>query len=318
MTSLNPLQNRRTATVGALLVAAAILLLPTASRAQQVVAFVNGEPVTTLDLAHRAKFLQLSTKKPASAKEAFDSIVDEILEIKEAKRFGLDVPDKDIENSYKGVASRMGIEPDKLTQILSTDGSSADTLKRRLRAQLAWNWLVRSRYKSSLEVGDKDVETQAQLHNADAKLTTGFEYIMRPVVFIVQRGSPEAALEARKREAEGLRGRFLNCTDGVAFARALADVAVRDQVSKFSADLPQQLRDILDNTATGHLTPPEVTTEGVQMFAVCAKKETKTETPEMREIREQMFQQKFGARAKRYLDELRRAAMIEYKTAIDK
>ena len=35
------------------------------------------------------------------------------------------------------------------------------------------------------------------------------------------------------------------------------------------------------------------------MFAVCAKKETKSETPEMKEIRDQMFQQKFGAQAKR-------------------
>ena len=33
----------------------------------------------------------------------------------------------------------------------------------------------------------------------------------------------------------------------------------------------------------------------------------------MRQIREQMFQQKFGAQAKRYLENLRRQAMIEYK-----
>ena len=49
------------------------------------------------------------------------------------------------------------------------------------------------------------------------------------------------------------------------------------------------------------------------MFAVCAKKETKSDTPEMKEIRDQMFQQKFGAQAKRYLETLRRQAMIEYK-----
>ena len=98
---------------------------------------------------------------------------------------------------------------------------------------------------------------------------------------------------------------------GIPFARALKDVAVRDQVSKFSADLPQQLRGILDGTPLGHLTPPETTAEGVQMFAVCAKKETKTETPGMREIRDQMFQQTFGVKAKRYLEDLRRAAMIE-------
>jgi peptidyl-prolyl cis-trans isomerase SurA len=77
------------------------------------------------------------------------------------------------------------------------------------------------------------------------------------------------------------------------------------------------LRGILDGTPLGHLTPPETTAEGVQMFAVCAKKETKTETPGMHEIRDQMFQQKFGVKAKHYLEDLRRAAMIEYKMPED-
>ena len=212
----------------------------------------------------------------------------------------------------------MNIDAQKLTQLLAAGGASEDTLKRRLRAQIAWTNLVRGRYKASLEIRDKDVEAQLQLHKTDDKSEVGYEYIMRPVVFIVPRGSPDAAYEARKREAEGLRSRFLNCNDGVTFARALPDVAVRDQVSKFSADLAQQLRQILDGTAIGHLTPPEQTAEGIQLFAVCAKKETKSDTPEMKEIRDQMFQQKFGAQAKRYLETLRRQAMIEYKVPEEK
>jgi peptidyl-prolyl cis-trans isomerase SurA len=216
------------------------------------------------------------------------------------------------------VATRMGIDKAKLTQLLVAGGASDDTLKRRLRAQLVWTNLVRGRYKSSMEVGDKDVEAQLRQNPEKMKNDIGYEYVMRPVVFIVPRGSPEAAYDNRKRDAEALRARFQNCNDGIIFARALEDVAVRDQVSKYSADLAQQLREILESTAIGHLTPPETTAEGVQMFAICAKRETKSDTPEMREIREQMLQQKFGAQAKRYLESLRRAAMIEYKTPEDK
>jgi len=297
----------------AALVGASMLVLPAAATAQQVVAFVNGQPVTNLDIEHRAKFLQMTTKKPPSRKEVMDSIIDEILEITEAKRFGLEVPDEQVNDSYKVVATRMGLDADKLTQLLTAGGASADTLKRRLRAQVAWANLVRGRYKASLEIRDKDVEAQLQLHKNDDKPDVGYEYIMRPVVLIVPRGSADAVFEGRKREAEALRSRFQNCGDGVAFARALPDVAVRDQVSKFSADLAPALRQILESTAVGHLTPPEQTAEGIQLFAICAKKETKSETPEMKEIRDQMFQQKFGAQAKRYLETLRRQAMIEYK-----
>jgi len=292
---------------------AIMLAAPPNACAQQVVAFVNGQPITTLDIEHRAKFLQMSSKKVPPRKEVLDSLIDEILEIAEAKRYGLDVPDAQVDESYNTVATRMGIDAQKLTQLLTAGGASDDTLKRRLRAQIAWTNLVRGRYKASLEIRDKDVEAQLQLHKTEDKIETGYEYIMRPVVFIVPRGSPDAAYEARKRDAEALRSRFASCNDGITFARALPDVAVRDQVSKYSADLAQQLRQILDGTAIGHLTPPEQTAEGVQMFAVCAKKETKSETPEMKEIRDQMFQQKFGAQAKRYLDTLRRQAMIEYK-----
>jgi peptidyl-prolyl cis-trans isomerase SurA len=301
------------------LVAAAIgFAMPLASHAQQVVAFVNGQPITNLDVEHRSKFIQMSSKKVPPRREVLDSLIDEILEIAEAKRFSLDVPDADVDRSYADVATRMGFDAPKLTQILVTGGASEDTLKRRLRAQIAWTGLVRGRYKASLEIRDKDVEAQLQLHKTDEKATVGYEYIMRPVVFIVARGSADTAYEARKRDAEALRARFLSCEEGITFARALPDVAVRDQVSKFSADLAQQLRDILDGTATGHLTPPEQTAEGIQMFAVCTKKETKSDTPEMRQIRDQMFQQKFGAQAKRYLENLRRQAMIEYKQAEDK
>ncbi len=304
----------RTLFAAGMLAAAIMPTLAATACAQQIVAFVNGEPITALDLEHRSKFILLSSKKLPPRREALDTLIDEILEITEAKRFKIEISDADVDNSYAAVATRMGMDAQKLTQLLASNGASDDTLKRRLRAQIAWTSLVRGRYKASLEIADKDVE--AQLHKSGDKAASsgvGYEYILRPVVLIVPRGSPDAAYDARKRDAEALRGRFLNCNDGITFARALADVAVRDQVSKFSADLAQQLREILDGTPVGHLTPPETTAEGVQMFAICDKKETKSDTPEMREIRDQMLQQRFGAKAKRYLENLRRAAMIEYK-----
>jgi peptidyl-prolyl cis-trans isomerase SurA len=311
------IRTAREAFVATVLATAVVAAVVSGARAQQIVALVNGQPITTLDVEHRSKFLQMSTKKVPPRKEVIDSLIDEILEINEAKRFTLEVPDADVETAFTNIATRMGLDAQKLTQVLAAGGTSADSLKRRLRAQIAWTSLVRGRFKASLEIRDSEVEAQLQLHKPDEKDQVGYEYIMNPVVFIVPRGSPESALEARKQDAEALRVRFLSCNEGIPFARALRDVAVRDQVSKFSADLPQQLRGILDGTPLGHLTPPETTAEGVQMFAVCAKKETKTETPGMHEIRDQMFQQKFGVKAKHYLEDLRRAAMIEYKMPED-
>ncbi len=308
-----PMPARSRASLAALFAAAILLAVPSLARAQQVVALVDGTPITALDVEHRAKFIQMSTNKVPTRQEVIDGLIDEILEVREAKNFSVSISDADVEAEFKTVGSRMGLDEQKLTQLLERGGASADTLKRKLRAQLAWNGLIRGRYKASLEIPDSDVEAELQLHKPDEKNDVGYEYIMRPIVLIVPRGAPDTAYEARKRDADALRTRFQNCGDGIPFALALREVAVRDQVTKFSADLPQALRDILDKTEVGHLTPPEQTSEGVQMFALCSRRETKNDTPGKKEVRDEMFQKKFGAKAKRYLEQLRRAAMIEYK-----
>jgi peptidyl-prolyl cis-trans isomerase SurA len=283
------------------------------ARAQQIAVLVNGSPITDLDIAHREKFLEMSNHKKASRQEAINSLIDETLELKEAARFALVPSDPEVQAAYDNVAEGMGVDAQKLTQMLTTGGASADTLKHRLKAQIAWTSLVRGRYKVSLEVADKDVEAELQLHQPQENSQVGYEYTVRPIVLIVPRGAPDAAYEARKRDADALRGRFANCNDGIPFARGLPEVAVRDPINKSSADLPPALRTILNNVEIGHLTPPEQTGEGIQMFAVCSKKESKTDAPGLKEVRDKMFEKKFGAKANRYLADLRRQAMIEYK-----
>ena len=297
----------------ALLILASITPISLPARAQQIVLLVNGTPITDLDIAHREKFLEMSNHKKPSRQEAINSLVDETLELREAARYSLEPTDADVQQAYDNVAENMGVDAQKLTAILTNGGASADTLKHRLKAQIVWTTLVRGRFKVSLEIADKDVEAELQLHQPQDNHQVGYEYVVRPIVFIVPRGAPDAAYEARKRDADALRGRFANCTDGIAFARGLSEVAVRDPINKSSADLPPALRSILDNVEVGHLTPPEQTAEGIQMFAVCSKKESKTDAPGLKEVRDKMFEKKFGAKANRYLADLRRRAMIEYK-----
>jgi peptidyl-prolyl cis-trans isomerase SurA len=305
---------RRDGLASAALIAAIVLCGAAVSRAQSVVvALVDGVPITEFDITQRGKLEQLSTRKEPPRQETLNTLVDEILEVKEAKRFGIDVPDSQIDSSLGSIASRMGIDTPRLAQILARSGTSVDTLKRRIRAQMAWTALVRGRYQASLQVADTDVEAQLKLHQPDQKDDVGYEYTMRPIVFVVPPGSSAAAYEARKREAVALRARFQGCAGGLAFARALGGVAVRDQLIKFSADLPPQSRAILDGTEVGHLTPPEQTSEGIEVFAVCDKRQTKTDTPAQKKVRDEIFEQKFGAQAAAYLRKLRRAAYIEYK-----
>ena len=69
----------------------------------------------------------------------------------------------------------------------------------------------------------------------------------------------------------------------------MQNAAIRETVVKTSADMPAALREILDNTPIGHLTPPEITKQGVEMVVLCARDPTKMDTPKKREIREKMY-----------------------------
>src|SRR5262249_57081856 len=69
-----------------------VSMLATAANAQQVVVIVNGEPVTALDIEQRSKLIQLSTHKAPTRQEVLDELINEKLKVREAKKFGLEIP----------------------------------------------------------------------------------------------------------------------------------------------------------------------------------------------------------------------------------
>jgi peptidyl-prolyl cis-trans isomerase SurA len=280
----------------------------------QIAVMVNGEPITNYDIEQRGKLNTLSTHKPADRQQVIDELIDEKVKIREGKKFGIDPSVADIDQSYAAMSTRMRITVDQLTKSLESQGIRPDTLKSRVKADMVWSNLVRGRFKESLQVGEKDVAAAVQEKGGDEKPDTqSFEYKMQPIVLIVPRGSAPDVVETRKKEAEALRGRIQTCVEANAFFKSMQNAAIREAVVKTSADIPPSLREVLDGTPVGHLTPPEVTKQGVEMVALCARDPTTVDTPKKKEIREKMYAEKYEAKSKSYLQEVRRAAMIEYR-----
>jgi len=278
----------------------------------QVVVIANGSPITEYDIQQRSKLDAISHKN-ASRQQVINDLIDDRLKIARAKVYGLEVSDTEVNNAFDGMATRQHITPAQFGQVLERAGISPNTVKARIRAELTWQQLIRGKYAASLQVGDSDVAKALKDRSEGDAPAVGYTYTLYPIVMVVARGSSEAAISAKRSEAESLRGRFVSCSEGLAMARGLRDVAVRDPITRNSAELTPQLRDLLGNVQVGRLTAPEVTVQGLQMFAVCNKKESPTESPLKREMREQIFVKRFESESKKYLDEIRKSAMIEYK-----
>lgn len=283
------------------------------ARAQTVVVMVNGEPITSMDIEQRSKLTFMTTHKQPNRQDVINELIDEKVKIKEAKRFGVDPTSSDIDESYRAMAQRMRITSEQLTQVLEKQGVRPDTLRSRIKAEMVWGSLVRGRYKESLQVGEKDVAAAVKGTGEEKLEVEASEYKMQPVVLVVPRGSPPGAFEQRKKEAEVLRERVTSCADANNYFKSMQNATIRPIVTRTSADLPDSLRDMLEKTPVGHLTPPELTKQGVEMVALCARNKTTVDTPKKKEIRDKMFVEKYEAKSKWYLQEIRKAAMIEYR-----
>jgi peptidyl-prolyl cis-trans isomerase SurA len=188
---------------------------------------------------------------------------------------------------------------------------SAYTLKDKIRADTAWTELVRGRYQASLQLSEKEIDAAMDTKNPDGNDVTAYDYVMRPILLIVPPGSSASFVENRRKEAEALRARFKSCREGIALARTLRDVAVRDTVTRSTGDLSAELRKMVDAIPLGQLSAPERTKLGIEMFALCEKHKSKSDTPGKRQARNSAYQKRFQQQSKIYLDRLRREALIE-------
>jgi peptidyl-prolyl cis-trans isomerase SurA len=299
----------------AALALAVIAAPPQDAQAQGVVVVVNGDPITNFDIEQRSKLLQASTHKAPARQDVIEELINEKVKIQLLKRYAIPDVDKDVDNAFANMARRMRQSPRDFTEQLGKSGINAETLKSRMKADIIWTQIIRGRYQASFQFNERDIQSRIEAKNPQgttATTTASYDYTLRPILFVVPRGSPSEAFQTRVKEAEALRAQFRNCEEGIPMARGVRFVAVRPPVTKNSAELPPALREILTKTEIGRLTPPEATQQGVEVYAVCSRKESDNAL-EKKEARDQLYSEVFESRSKAYLKELRSQAMIEYK-----
>ena len=290
--------------------------LPRAAQAQQVVVVVNGEPITELDIEQRTKLIELVDPQGAAAAGG-DRGAD--------RREAQDREGKDVTASRSATRGRhrlrqhgaaaCGSPPTSSPRTAGETGVNAATLKARIRADMIWHQLVRGRY--SVEPADqRQGHCSTLTDRASPTSGVGYDYTLRPILFLVPAGSPRARHRGRATEAEALRGRFQELRRGLALARALQGRRGarpgHPQLGRPSAEL----RKVLDSVRVGQLTAPETTKHGIEMFALCGKNEINgRNAPARRRVREADCSAEAlrAAVQDNISDELRRGAMIEYK-----
>jgi peptidyl-prolyl cis-trans isomerase SurA len=274
--------------------------------AQAIVASINGDPITNIDIDDRMKMLRV-LHKPATREAAIESLFSDRLKSREAGKFSINPQDSDLSPEIVSVAKEMKVDPRALIAALEHAGVPAEHFKAYFRAEYAFSILVQALNKG-VEASEEQV--RAELAKQGGKAASGTEYTVRQVIFAVPHSATAAALTERGHEAENLREKFLSCESGIPIAQAITDVTVRDPIVKTAIEIDDRLRQLLDSTPAGHLTAPSRTTEGIEMIAVCNKGQSKDNSAARAAIEKKILDAKIAADSERRLKELRAKAVV--------
>lgn len=137
-------------------------------------AIVNGEVITRTDVDQRLALIVAANSGveiPADELErlrlqVFRNLIDETLQIQEARANEVEITDSEIQQSYERVSRNFKRTPAQMTAYLKEHDSSDASIKRQIRGELAWNRLLSRRVQPFVNVGDEEVKSIMDRLNA--------------------------------------------------------------------------------------------------------------------------------------------------------
>ncbi|WP_374139478.1 peptidylprolyl isomerase [Sphingomonas sp.] len=128
-------------------------------------AIVNDAVITGTDVDHRvALIIAANNVKPTDEererlrRQVLSGLIDETLQIQEAKAAEVTITKEEIDRGFSGVARSFNKPVPELKIYLRAIGSSERSLRRQIEAELAWSRYLRRKVEPFINVGDTEVE----------------------------------------------------------------------------------------------------------------------------------------------------------------
>jgi len=302
---------------GLLLVAALALPFslasaPAARAASEIKIIVNNQAITSVDIARRVAFLRLQRTGGNLGSKAREQLTEEALKTQEAVRIRALASDAQVDASFERFAASNKLSTKQLTQILNQSGVTPQHFKNYIRVQMSWGRVVQALTGSSGGMSTQDLVSKMLERGSDKPSTT--EYILQQVIFVVPASKrSKSLLNARKREADQLRGRYEGCDNAASVITGLRDVTLRQLGRIMQPQLPPEWKPLIEKTKTGSATPARITDRGVEFIVICSAKTVSDDKAAELVFRSESDDAGESEAAKKHLAELRKRAVIANK-----
>ena len=190
----------------------AVLLMATqpvwARVVDRVVATVNGVIITLSTVQERAAILKQQMKASGNSleltekkiiEETLNSLIEEKLQLQEAKRAGLEVGEDAIQTAMNDILSKNNITLEQMEEMLESEGRSVERYKSHIRNQILTSKVMQFHMGKSGKVSNKRIKKYYFQHQKE--FWEPKQPFVRHILFIVDEDASELVKASKKEQA---------------------------------------------------------------------------------------------------------------------
>ena len=258
MTQTTPLvPSRRRPRLTGVMAAAAIALLTTAPATAQspfsAAISINDSVVTNYEIDQRIRFLEVLNAPGNLEDTAREALVNERLQLAEARRLGLAAGSEQIETGMAEFAARANLSAEELVAALAQEEISVETFRDFVAVGITWRSIVQSRFGGGIRISDAEVDRAMEMGTTLDGATISLAELIVPLTPENQ----EVLSDEMANLARQLNGSYGDFSDA---ARQFSAAPSRDNGGAIGARplsaIPPALRDVLLDLEPGEVTGP--------------------------------------------------------------
>jgi len=161
-----------------------------------------------------------------------------------------------------------------------------------------------------VQIDEQEVVRALRQKEEGTTPAVSLQYDLYQVIFVIPDKSAQSYRAKQRGAAKSLRSRFRDCGTDLASLRGQRDIVVKRIGIRNEADMRTEQREMLSKTDIGRLTEAREEQNGIEMIAVCDKKELQSDATARSIVEEELRDKETQLLERRYLRELRRNAVI--------
>lgn len=283
---------------------------------QSIVVLVNDDPITVYDIEQRQRFLAVTTQEqpsPALKKKATDMLIEERLQVQQARKLGITSDEQDVNKVLAGMAKNNNMSAEQLGSALGQMGVNIKTLRDRIKAQIVWQDVVRKKFRRDVSIAESDVD-KALGSGADAEAPKEETTLqLRQVKYEIPTDADQSSIAKQLAAVESIRAKVQSCSNLSSLTKDMKGFKIKTLQDQVPGSLGQPMRTLVMNAKIGQMTPPTLSGSAIEAYAVCGKHAIKGDPQKRQMTQMKLMEEELGIRAEGLLRDMRQDAFIEYR-----